>query len=219
MINLGVVQFSVRSRPDRRDRHARHRRRGSRRSTRCSAACWSTRRTETDVIDVGYTAYDPITAQRDRERDRAGVPVAQRPVGARAVAAPAGVPGRAVGPDRQHAGAGAGGARQLPQPPAARQQSPTSSRRSRSTRSSSRPAWPSSTPTGGPSARLQQQLKSSDEATRAQAIRALGTAPAMADNAAIGGDLPSAAELPGPARLDDDRSLAGVRQQSRRRSS
>jgi tyrosine-protein kinase Etk/Wzc len=33
---------------------------------------------------------------------------------------------------------------------------------------------------------LQQQLKSSDEATRAQAVRALGTAPAMADNAAIG---------------------------------
>ena len=33
---------------------------------------------------------------------------------------------------------------------------------------------------------LQQQLKSSDEATRTQAIRALGTAPAMADNAAIG---------------------------------
>ena len=40
---------------------------------------------------------------------------------------------------------------------------------------------------------LQQQLKSSDEATRAQALRALGTSPAMADNAAIGGDLPSAA--------------------------
>jgi polysaccharide biosynthesis transport protein len=34
---------------------------------------------------------------------------------------------------------------------------------------------------------LQQQLKASDEATRTQAIRALGTAPAMADNAAIGG--------------------------------
>jgi len=32
---------------------------------------------------------------------------------------------------------------------------------------------------------LQQQLKSSDEATRTQAIRALGTAPAMADNSAI----------------------------------
>ena len=32
---------------------------------------------------------------------------------------------------------------------------------------------------------LQQQLKSTDEATRAQAIRALGTAPAMADNQAI----------------------------------
>ena len=34
---------------------------------------------------------------------------------------------------------------------------------------------------------LQQQLKSSDEATRAQAIRALGTAPSMADNSAISG--------------------------------
>lgn len=34
---------------------------------------------------------------------------------------------------------------------------------------------------------LQQQLKSTDEATRTQAIRALGTAPSMADNAAIGG--------------------------------
>ncbi len=34
---------------------------------------------------------------------------------------------------------------------------------------------------------LQQQLKSSDEDTRTQAIRALGTAPSMADNAAISG--------------------------------
>ena len=75
----------------------------------------------------------------------------------------------------------------VPEPAAAGEQSPTSWRRSRARARSSRPGCAELDADRRTLRLLPQQLKSSDEATRAQALRALGTAPAMADNAAIGG--------------------------------
>ena len=166
VINLGVVQFTVTARARGRDRDPRHRRARvrHRRAGRWPAA--PRRREETDVIDVSYTAEDPATAQRivnatvqafqslnvqwARERSRRR---------------------------REFL------AEQLAQTDSmlARAQAELSSFRSRQQLASSRDKLNatqtatlqldaqhgrSSRPTGRPSARLQQQLKSSDEATR-----------------------------------------------------
>ncbi len=183
-MNLGVVQFAVQARPA------------------LEAATLGiagreqvidglltglqvTRRTETDVIDIGYTATEPNTAQqivnatvqafqslnvqwaRERSRRR-----------------------------REFL------AEQLAQTDSmlARAQAELSSFRSRQQLASSQTKLAAEQ---GAQIQLEtrmaeldadrrtfgslnQQLKSSDEATRTQALRALGTAPAMADNAAVG---------------------------------
>ena len=55
---------------------------------------------------------------------------------------------------------------------------------------------------------LQQQLKAGDEAGRTEALRALATSPAMADNPVGRPTLPAAPGLPGPPRFDDHGPLA-----------
>jgi tyrosine-protein kinase Etk/Wzc len=184
MINLGVVQFSVRSRPAIETATLGI---GGREAAidGLLAGLLIARRTETDVIDVGYTAYDPVSAQRivnstvqafqtlnvqwARERSRRrreflGEQLAQTDsMLARAQAELANFRSRqqlASSADKLKAEQGT--ALQIE----TRMAELDADRRTFTA--------------------LQQQLKSGDDETRAQAIRALGTAPGMADNQAIG---------------------------------
>src|SRR6476661_5984722 len=184
MINLGVVQFSVRSRPAMETATLGI---GGREASidGLLAGLLVAPRAETDVIDVGYTAYDPISAQRivnstvqafqalnvqwARERSRRR---------------------------REFLG------EQLSQTDSmlARAQSELANFRSRQQLASSTDKLKAEQETAlqietrmaeldadrRTFASLQQQLKSGDEQARGQAIRALGTAPGMADNQAIG---------------------------------
>ncbi|HUR05451.1 MAG TPA: polysaccharide biosynthesis tyrosine autokinase [Nonomuraea sp.] len=184
VMNLGVVQFAVSSRPavesttlyiGQRDPVI----------DGLLAGLEVTRRIETDVVDIKYTAGDPATAQRivnatveafqalnvkwarersQRRREFLAEQVAQTDsMLSRAQAELANFRSRqqlASSADKLKAEQGT--ALQLE----TRMAELDADRRTFNT--------------------LQQQLKSSDETTRSQAIRALGTAPAMADNAAIG---------------------------------
>jgi tyrosine-protein kinase Etk/Wzc len=184
VINLGVVQFAVRARPEIETATLGIAGR-EQVIDQLLAQLVVTRRTETDIIDIGYTAATPQTAQqivnttvqafqslniqwaRERSRRR-----------------------------REFL------AEQLAQTDSmlARAQAELSSFRSRQQVASSHDKLAAEQgaqmqldtriaeldadrQTFGA---LAQQLKASDENTRSQAIRALGTAPAMGDNAAIG---------------------------------
>jgi succinoglycan biosynthesis transport protein ExoP len=183
-MNLGVVRFAVRSRP-------------ALESATLGIAgreqvidelltgLQVIRRTETDVIDIGYTAADPATAQRivnstvqafqslniqwARERSRR-----RREFLAEQLAQTDSTLARAQGElasfrSRQQL---ASSGDKLKQEQLTQVQLETRMAEldaDRSTFSS-----------------LQQQLKSGDEASRAQALRALGTAPGMTENAAVG---------------------------------
>jgi tyrosine-protein kinase Etk/Wzc len=183
-INLGVVQFSVRYRPDVETALLGI---GGREPAidYLLYGLVVAPRAETDVIDVGYTAYDPVSAQRivnstvqafqalnvqwARERSRRR---------------------------REFLG------EQLSQTDSmlARAQAELASFRSRQQLASTADKLKSEQETQlqietriaeldadrRTFGTLQQQLKSTDEETRTQAVRALGTAPGMADNAAIG---------------------------------
>jgi tyrosine-protein kinase Etk/Wzc len=183
-INLGVVQFAVRSRPS---MAAATLGIASREQVLDGllGGLLVTRRVETDVIDVGYTANDPATAQRivnatvqsfqslniqwARERSRRR---------------------------REFL------AEQLAQTDStlARAQAELASFRSRQQLASSGDKLKAEQGTQiqlqtriaeletdrSTFGALQQQLKAGDEASRAQALRALGTAPGMTENAAIG---------------------------------
>jgi polysaccharide biosynthesis transport protein len=183
IINLGVVQFSVRSRPSAETATLMI---GGREPAidALLGGLLVAPRTETDVIDVGYTAYDPISAQRvvnstvqafqtinvqwSRERSRRR---------------------------REFLG------EQLAQTDSAlaRAQSELANFRSRQQLASTADKLKSEQETQlqietrmaeldadrRTFSTLRDQLKSPDEAARAQAVRALGTAPGMGDNAAI----------------------------------
>jgi tyrosine-protein kinase Etk/Wzc len=184
MINLGVVQFSVRSRPAMETATLAI---GGREPSidNLLAGLLVAPRAETDVIDVGYTAYDPVSAQRvvnstvqafqtlnvqwARERSRRR---------------------------REFLG------EQLAQTDSmlARAQGELANFRSRQQLASSTDRLKAEQETQlqietrmaeldadrHTFSALQEQLKSPDEQVRAQAVRALGTAPGMGDNAAIG---------------------------------
>ena len=211
MINLGVVQFAVRARP------------AIETATLGIAGrepaidgllggLLVTRRTETDVIDVGYTAARSASrAQRIVNTTRAGVPVAQRAVGAGALPAAPRVPGRAAGPDRQHAGARAGRARLF----RSRQQL-ASSRDKLDARAERRAAArrPASAQLEADrqtfAARSSSSSRSGDEGpapgpSRARHLAGHGREPGRRRA------VPPAAHVPGPARLDDHRALAARR--------
>jgi succinoglycan biosynthesis transport protein ExoP len=185
VMNLGVVQFAVTSRPEIE-------------STTLYIAAREpvidglvaglvvTRRTDTDVIDISYTAGDPATAQRivnatvqafqsinvkwARERSRR-----RREFLAEQVAQTDSMLARA------QAELASFRSRQELASSADKLKAQQGTQLQLETRMAELDADRRTFGT------LQQQLKSSDEATRTQAIRALGTAPAMADNAAIGG--------------------------------
>ena len=61
---------------------------------------------------------------------------------------------------------------------------------------------------------LQERLKGTDEASRTEALRALATSPAMADNPAVGGLYSNLLKYQQPHRLDDDRAVEGLGEQS-----
>jgi tyrosine-protein kinase Etk/Wzc len=184
LINLGVVQFSVRARPTVETATLYV---GARDATinDLLSGLVVARREETDVIDIGYIAYDPVSAQRivnftvqafqslniqwarersHRKRDFLGEQLAQTDsMLARAQAELANFRCRqqlASSADKLKA------EQQTQLQIETRMAELDADRRTFGT--------------------LQQQLKSGDEAARTQAIRALGTAPGMTDNAAVG---------------------------------
>ncbi|MEP6688395.1 MAG: polysaccharide biosynthesis tyrosine autokinase [Gemmatimonadales bacterium] len=184
VMNLGVVQFAVTSRP-------------SIESTTLYiagrepvidgllAGLLVTRRTETDVVDIRYTAGDPAMAQRivnstvqafqslnvkwARERSRR-----RREFLAEQVAQTDSMLSRA------QAELATFRSRQALASSADKLKAEQGTQIQLETRLAELDADRTTFKV------LQQQLKSNDEGTRAQAIRALGTAPAMADNQAIG---------------------------------
>ena len=185
VMNLGVVQFAVASRPE------------IETTTLYIAArepvidglvggLLVSRRTDTDVIDIQYTAGDPATAQRivnatvqafqsinvkwARERSRR-----RREFLAEQVAQTDSMLARS------QAELASFRSRQELASSADKLKAQQSTQLQLETRMAELDADRRTFSS------LQQQLKSSDEATRTQAIRALGTSPAMADNAAIGG--------------------------------
>jgi tyrosine-protein kinase Etk/Wzc len=185
VMNLGVVQFAVTSRPEVETATLNI---ASREPVidGLLSGLLVTRRTETDVIDIQYTAGDPATAQRivnatvqafqeinvrwARERSRR-----RREFLAEQVAQTDSMLARAQAElanfrSRQELASSADKLK-------AQQGTQLQLETRMAELDADRRTFSS----------LQQQLKSSDEATRLQAIRALGTAPAMADNAAIGG--------------------------------
>jgi len=183
VMNLGVVQFAVASRPDVE-------------STTLYIAAREpvidglvgslvvSRRTDTDVIDIRYTAGDPVTAQQivnatvqafqsinvkwARERSRR-----RREFLAEQVAQTDSMLARA------QAELATFRSRQELASSTDKLKAQQSTQLQLETRMAELDADRRTFNA------LQQQLKSSDEAIRTQAIRALGTAPAMADNAAI----------------------------------
>jgi succinoglycan biosynthesis transport protein ExoP len=185
VMNLGVVQFAVRARP-------------SVETATLGIAgrepvidgllggLLVTRRTETDVIDIGYTASAPTTAQQivnatvqafqslniqwARERSRR-----RREFLAEQLAQTDSMLARAQAElstfrSRQQL---ASSQSKL----AAEQQAQLQLETQLAQLDADRRTFGA----------LQQQLKSGDETARTEALRALGTAPAMADNAAVGG--------------------------------
>ena len=185
MINLGVVQFSVRSRPAIETATLGI---GGRESAidGLLAGLLVARRTETDVIDVGYTAYDPVSAQRivnatvqafqtlnvqwARERSRR-----RREFLGEQLAQTDSMLARAQGELANFR---------------SRQQLASSAdklKAEQETRSCrSRPGWPSSMPTGETFTALQQQLKSGDEAGPGAGHSRAGHRPWHGDNQAVG---------------------------------
>jgi polysaccharide biosynthesis transport protein len=184
LVNLGVVQFSVRARPAVELATLSI---GGREQMidNLLTGLQVLRRTETDVIDIGYTAYDPLSAQRivnstvqafqtlnvqwARERSRR-----RREFLADQLAQTDSMLARAQAElaafrSRQELASSADKlkAEQLNQLEIETQMARLDADRR----------------TFGS---LREQLKSSDPEVRLQAIRALGTAPAMANNPAIG---------------------------------
>jgi succinoglycan biosynthesis transport protein ExoP len=184
LVNLGVVQFSVRARPAVELATLSI---GGREQMidNLLTGLQVLRRTETDVIDIGYTAYDPLSAQRivnstvqafqtlnvqwARERSRR-----RREFLADQLAQTDSMLARAQAElasfrSRQELASSADKlkAEQLNQLELETQMARLDADRR----------------TFGS---LREQLKSSDPQVRLQAIRALGTAPAMANNPAIG---------------------------------
>jgi capsular exopolysaccharide synthesis family protein len=183
-INLGVVQFSVRARPS---------------VETATLSIWGREvtidyllggllvapRSETDVIDIGYTAYDPVSAQRivnstvqafqdlnvqwARERSRR-----RREFLGEQLAQTDSMLSRAQGE------LAAFKSRQQLASSADKLQAEQGTQLQIETRMAELDADRRTFAT------LQQQLKSPDEQTRTQAVRALGTAPGMGDNPAIG---------------------------------
>ncbi|HET9727082.1 MAG TPA: polysaccharide biosynthesis tyrosine autokinase [Gemmatimonadales bacterium] len=183
-INLGVVQFSVRARPS--VETASLGIMGREESIDALlGGLMVAPRAETDVIDVGYTAYDPISAQRvvnstvqafqtlnvqwARERSRR-----RREFLGEQLAQTDSMLARAQGE------LAAFKSRQQLASSADKLQAEQGTQLQIETRMAELDADRRTF------ASLQQQLKSSDEQTRAQAVRALGTAPGMGDNVAIG---------------------------------
>jgi len=184
MINLGVVQFSVRSRPSLETATLGI---GGREAAidGLLGVLEVTRRTETDVIDVGYTAYDPISAQRvvnatvqafqtlnvqwARERSRR-----RREFLGEQLAQTDSMLARAQGELANFR------SRQQLASSADKLKAEQETQLQIETRMAELDADRKTFTT------LQQQLKSGDAGTKTQAIRALGTAPGMADNQAIG---------------------------------
>ncbi|MGH7515071.1 MAG: polysaccharide biosynthesis tyrosine autokinase [Gemmatimonadales bacterium] len=184
MINLGVVQFSVRSRPAMETATLGI---GGRESAidGLLAGLLIARRTETDVIDVGYTAYDPVSAQRTvnstvqafqtlnvqwaRERSRR-----RREFLGEQLAQTDSMLARAQGElanfrSRQQLASSADKLK-------AEQETALQIETRMAELDADRRTFSA----------LQQQLKSGDEQARVQAIRALGTAPGIGDNQAVG---------------------------------
>ena len=184
MINLGVVQFSVRSRPAMETATLGI---GGRESAidGLLGGLLIARRTETDVIDVGYTAYDPVSAQRTvnatvqafqtlnvqwaRERSRR-----RREFLGEQLAQTDSMLARAQGElanfrSRQQLASSADKLK-------AEQETALQIETRMAELDADRRTFSA----------LQQQLKSGDEQARVQAIRALGTAPGIGDNQAVG---------------------------------
>ncbi len=120
LVNLGVVQFVVRSRP----------------AVEAVTLGIRSREAAIDAPPRGPAGHAQGADRRDRRRIRrrgsahrpahreqhcACVPDAERAVGPRTVPPEGRVPGGTAGPDRQHAGAGPGRAQLVPQPATARQ--------------------------------------------------------------------------------------------------
>ena len=183
-INLGVVQFSVRARPSLET--ATLSIAGREESIdNLLAGLLVAPRAETDVIDVGYTAYDPVSAQRivnstvqafqtlnvqwARERSRR-----RREFLGEQLASTDSMLARAQGELASFR------SRQQLASSTDKLQAEQGTQLQIETRMAELDADRRTF------ASLQQQLKSPDEETRNQAVRALGTAPGMGDNAAIG---------------------------------
>jgi tyrosine-protein kinase Etk/Wzc len=186
VINLGVVQFAVRERPNI-DAAILGIAGKEQVIDGLLAGLLVTRRTETDVIDVGYTADDPRTAQQivnstvrafqslnvqwARERSRRKREFLAEQLGQT---------------DSMLARAQAELSSFLSRQQLASSQSKLDAQQGAQMQLEAQIAMlETDRRTFGS---LSGQLKSSDQATRSQALRALATQPAMADNAAIGQD-------------------------------
>ena len=214
IINLGVVQLSVRSRPTIETATLGI---GGQEPAidALLGGLLVTRRTETDVIDVGYTAYDPISAQRvvnstvqafqalnvqwARERSRR-----RREFLAEQLSQTDSMLARAQSR-----------AREFPQPPAAGEQY-------RQAEGGAGDRAPDRDPHGG-ARRGPGDLRGAAAAAQVERRgdpRAGGSRPRHGPRhgrqRGDRDDLPSAADLSGSVGLDDDRSLAGVAHQSGR---